>query len=409
MRRLVPSVVPLVPVLLLAACTDIQPTEPTGRRDVVPPPSAQGRLGDPLPGLTAEQLAAFARGKVVFERQFTQAEGLGPTFNANSCVECHGEDDGVTGGTGDEVERHFTRLNADGSCGKLANHGGFIKQEKATQLLRDSTDFTDEPFPSVTHQRGHRITPDLFGFGLIAAIRESDILALEDPNDADGDGISGRAHFVGGVVGRFGRKASATDLDGFNTGAFLFEMGITTHAFPEENSVGRWVIGGDSIPASVDPVAVRELGDNDLDDLNAFVRFLAPPPDTMVLFADENPAGLFRSIGCAKCHTPEFTTAPSAIAALSEKEVRPFSDFLLHDMGPELADICLVNAAPSEFRTEPLMGARFMTRFMHHGQASTISQAISMHGGEAANSRDRFFNELTTAQRNAVIGYINTL
>ncbi|HET7234268.1 MAG TPA: di-heme oxidoredictase family protein [Longimicrobium sp.] len=401
-------------MLLLAACADApQPAEPsTGSRSDLFLPSFNGNLGDPLPGLTDSERLAFARGKAVFQRQFVQGDGLGPIFNASSCSECHGEngeDGGVIGGTGDDLERHFTRLSQDGSCSKLASRGGFVHQDSATFRLTNLTGITTEPFPTVAHDTGTRSTPDLFGFGLVAGIPDAAILALADPNDANNDGISGRVSWVGTAVGRFGRKANDNDLDHFNAGAMLNEIGVTNPQFLAENRIGSDTIGSDSIPANVDPAPEPELGSADLGDLNAFVRFLAPPPTTAVL-SEEQLQGklLFNSMGCTRCHTPEFTTGPSSSAALSYQTVRPFSDFLLHDMGFNLGDICLGNTTNTEFRTEPLMGARFMEVFLHDGRAPNIGHAILQHGGEAQTSRDAFAG-LNTAQRSAVVAYIKTL
>ncbi|MFL5384087.1 MAG: di-heme oxidoredictase family protein [Longimicrobiaceae bacterium] len=414
MHRLVRSIVPLV--LLLGACTDApQPTAPgDARRDESEAP-ANTVTELPLPGLSAADSNAFVRGKYLFQKLFNQAKGLGPTFNARSCAECHGGNDGKFSGTGNRLEFHFTRLNADGSCSTLANHGGFVKQDSATNALKYYTDFDDgEPFPTVPHDTARRITPDLFGSGLIAAIPEAAILAHADPNDADNDGISGRAHMVNGVLGRFGRKAEGTDLDRFNAGALLREMGMTNPEFMVENSVGSWAI--ESLPDSVDPTPPDSLdmGSYDLAALNAFVRFLAPLPSKAPSTPEElEGEDLFTSTGCGKCHTPQAYTTASTFSALNGKTVRPFSDFLLHDMGsqpaPHLGDICLLSASRTEFRTEPLMGARFMSAFMHDGLATSIDQAILQHGGEAAAARNAYSTTLTAAQRQALIAYINTL
>jgi CxxC motif-containing protein (DUF1111 family) len=410
MRRLSRSLAPLVPVLLLAACTDAPQSASSpivGPRSVLEPPA----LGDPLAGLTGAQLQAFTRGKQVFVREFTQLSGLGPIFNVRSCSGCHGgEDGGVVGGADPiDFETHFSRVAADGSCSQLVNRGGFVHQDSATTHLTNLTGITTERFPSVPFDSGFRSTPDLFGFGLIDAIPDAQLLANADPNDADGDGISGRVSYVGTAIGRFGRKANDNDLDHFNAGAMLNEIGITNSVFMAENNIGGLVIGGDSIPASVDPATEPELSGGDLDDLDAFVRFLAPPPARVPSTAEElQGQALFTSAGCTKCHTPEFTTGPNSVAALSGQTVRPFSDFLLHDMGPELADICLGNAVKSEFRTEPLMGARFMEVFLHDGRAHNIGQAIFQHGGEALNARNAYVN-MSGTERLALIAYIKTL
>jgi CxxC motif-containing protein (DUF1111 family) len=408
-RGTIRRIVPLVSLMLLAACADERQPVATaaGPRGSVVPPTYTGQLGDPLPGLTTAETDAFARGQAVFVRLFRKASGVGPIFNARSCTECHGEngeEGGVIGGTGDEIETHFTRVAQDGSCSSLASRGGFVRQNHATTLIPQ---LVREPLPTdIAFDTARRSTPDLFGFGLIDAIPDDSIAAHADPNDLDGDGVSGRVSWVGVHVGRFGRKANDNDLANFNAGAMLNEIGITSPVFPHEGRIGSDTIGSAAYPDSVDPAADPELGGGDLSDLQAFVRFLAPPADTAV--ADAEGSSLFRTTGCAKCHTPEFKTGSMASTALSGKTVRPFSDFLLHDMGSLEADICLRNATNAEFRTEPLMGIRFMPFFMHDGQSFTIDAAIQRHGGEGANARTNF-NNLSPAARAALLAYVGSL
>ena len=414
MRRLVPSILPLVPVLLLAACADAsrQPIAPGDARRVL---SAVGQFGDSLPGISSSDLLLFKRGRYLFQKRFTQTKGLGPTFNDSSCAKCHGEvtdplTDSVIGSvftTANHQDTHFTRLNSDGSCSPLTIYGGFVQQTLSTNWLRQQTAYdSGEALPTVTHQVALRSTPDLFGFGLIAAIPDAAILARADPNDADNDGISGRAHMLGNNVGRFGRKAAGDDLDTFNAAALLHEIGMTNSQFMVENSIGGWAIPtANPDPASVDTTPEPELDNDDLAALNAYIRFLAPPPP--LLPHDSVGESLFASTGCAKCHTQDAYTTVSSIAALNGQSVRPFSDFLLHDMGSP-GDICLVHAGPTEFRTEPLMGARKMRVFMHDGLATSIDQAISQHGGEGDAARTAY-NNLTSDQREKLIDYINTL
>src|SRR5213596_3118211 len=117
---------------------------------------------------------------------------------------------------------------------------------------------------------------------------------------------------------------------------------------------------------------------------------------------------LFSQIGCAACHVPTLRTGPSPIAALSNKQFAAYSDLLLHDMGPDLADICLGLATPAEFRTEPLIALRFATHFLHDGRATTLDQALAQHGGEAAGARDRF-KALSPADSAALIMFLKSL
>lgn len=424
MRHLIPSLTPFASVLLLAACADApQPTASgDARREEVEVLAAGDPPGDSLPWLTPQEAYMFRRGKYLFQKRFNSQAGLGPTFNARSCAQCHGDESeipsGVIGGTGNDVETHFTRLNADSSCSSLALIGGFVRQDSVSRQMRLYTEFTTEPLPTGSHQTALRMTPDLFGIGLISAIPEAAILARHDPNDADGDGISGRAHMVGGLVGRFGRKAAGTGLDHFNARAYLHEMGITnafvhqgSTPFMQENQVGSWVVPAASQDSgSVDIAFEPELATEVLDTVNAFVRFLAPPPSIVPTGGALEGQALFASIGCNKCHTSEEYTTVSSFPSLNARQVRPFSDFLLHEMGPQLApgDICLVHAGRTEFRTEPLMGARFMHAFMHDGLSATVEQAIFRHGGEATSARDAYSN-LPELERQKVLAYINTL
>src|SRR2546422_9805656 len=166
-----------------------------------PKPSKQPKIGEPLIGLTKEQLAQFNQGKMVFQRVFTPEDGLGPLFDGNARAECH--EDPVAGGVGDEVEVHATRFIPPNTCDPLFQEGGPVIQQNATPLLQAHGIQKEEIPPSATSQ-ARRTTPPVFGFGLIDAIPDETILAYEDPNDKDGDGISGRANrAIDGRLGRF--------------------------------------------------------------------------------------------------------------------------------------------------------------------------------------------------------------
>src|SRR5256886_4863971 len=286
----------------------------------------------------------------------------------------------------DENEVHAPAYNAGGDvCDDLARQGGPVIQQHATPALQAALEITQEPFPAGA-TRAFRATPAVFGGGLLDGVPDAEILARADPDERDGDGISGRPNRTAdGRVGRFGRKANFATLREFNSGAFLAEQGITN---PEAATEGT--IGGEPIPAGVDPVADPEIDQATLDQADAFVRFLAAPSPLRGGDNERHGSDLFSQIGCAACHVPTLRTGPSPIAALSNKEFAAYSDLLLHDMGPDLADICLGLATPAEFRTEPLIALRFATHFLHDGRATTLDQALAQHGGEAAGARDRF-------------------
>ena len=359
------------------------------------------QLGDPIAGLGAEERGQFERGRAVFERTFTPETGLGPVFNAIGCGECHEQP--IAGGTGDEVETHVALVRPDKSCDPLAEKGGPVIQAHVTPALKTALGIDAEPAPEGVPQ-AHRTTPDIFGFGLLDAVPEKEILSRADPDDRDHDGISGRPNLdASGRVGRFGRKAQVALLQQFNADALLIEVGVTSPADPNESTVG-----GNPLPGGVDPAADPEIDAQTLADLQAFVRFLAPPQPLAAGPEARRGRGTFRRIGCAACHAPILRTAESPVDALAYKEIAAYTDLLLHDMGPDLADICLGLAEPSEFRTEPLMGLHLRTQFLHDGRAKTIDDAIRMHGGEASRARDRF-QALDPKERVDLMMFLKTL
>lgn len=377
-ERVLPGVAGL---LMVAACA----------REPVP--------GGPLPGLHADELERFEKGRAAFGRVFTPETGLGPLFNANSCAECHEEP--FVGGVGDEVEVHASAVLPDGACDLLLDAGGPVYQQQVTPALREALGITEEPIPDRATARARRSTPDILGFGLLDAIPDAAILARADPDDRNGDGISGRPNrFFDGRLGRFGRKAFLPTLREFNAGAFPIEQGITNPAAPDEGS-----IGGRPIPPGVDPVPEPEITAEEAGLVDDFVRFLAPPAPEGGVFVRLRGRALLARVGCAACHVPRLSTGDHAVAALRHRPIAAYTDLLLHDMGPDLADICFGEATPSEFRTEPLMGLRFSEVFLHDGRAKTIRQAIELHGGEAASARDRF-GLLSEKDRKALLEFL---
>jgi CxxC motif-containing protein (DUF1111 family) len=357
--------------------------------------------GDPVRGLTRDQRDLFDRGRVVFDSVFTPETGLGPLFNSIACGECH--EDPVTGGVGDEVELHASAFRPP-VCDPLVQEGGVVIQQHVTPALKAALGIDSEPFPPSATGRALRTSPVVFGRGLLDLVPDSVILSYADPADRNGDSISGRPnHFFDGRLGRFGRKALVPTLREFNDGAFPIEMSVTNPAVPSEEP-----IGGNPIPAGVDPVPEPEINQEAIDLTDAFVRFLAAPTPLKANSAARRGRELFASVGCTGCHIPMLRTGDSPITALRNKDVAAYTDLLLHDMGPDLADICLTEATPSEFRTEPLIGLRVATQFLHDGRAKTLEQAIQMHGGEGSRARDGFLG-LSETERAALIAFLKTL
>ena len=210
-----------------------------------------------------------------------------------------------------------------------------------------------------------------------------------------------------------GRAASAavhrhTTLEGFIEEAIRLEMGITTPTHPEELDHN-----GVPMPEGIDVVPDPEVGAEELDLLVAYMRFLAPPqtilPEDPASRADiEEGERIFAFMGCDACHTPSFTTSASESPALDRKRFRLYSDLLLHDMGPELADICSPGILASEWKTARLVGLGHRSEFLHNGRAQRLSDAILLHGGEAAASRD-VFRRLTEEARRQVLAFLRSL
>ena len=403
-RRLLRHRLARFPVAFLlagvAAC-DASPSTGPAPRAADPLLSAVVEPGGPLPGVTLQQRALFARGRGVFQTEFTPETGLGPLFNNNACSQCH--EDPVVGGIGEELERHATAFRAP-ACDDLGPQGGPVIQDSVTPALHAALAIEREAVPVQATDSAVRTTPSLLGFGLLEAVPDAKILALADPLDRNGDGISGRPNRTAdGRLGRFGRKAQIATLREFNAGAFVNEMGITSPTEPREQTVA-----GAPLPPGVDLTPDPELSQDAVDATTAFVRLLAPPAPLPRGFVEQRGRLTFILIGCAGCHVPTLVTGFNRVAALNVKIVSAYTDLLLHDMGPGLADICLGHARPAEFRTEPLMGLRFKTSFLHDGRAPTIAAAITLHAGEATRTRNRFL-ALSPLARAALLRFLSGL
>jgi CxxC motif-containing protein (DUF1111 family) len=262
-------------------------------------------------------------------------------------------------------------------------------RSKTTPLLR-ARGVERETAPQGATEIARFLPPFLFGLGLIEAIPDEVIVAGADPDDKDGDGISGRAaRGPDGRLTRFGRKADEATIDDFTRSALFHEMGLTSR------HSDRDLVNGALAPAGTDPAVEPEVDAVIVDLLTDFTRFLAP---TMTIAprskaqADTLEAGrrLFTRSGCAACHTPTMRTGPSDVAAISNKTVQLYSDLLLHDMGPKLANACGFDASPEELRTTPLMGLHHRQFYMHDGRAFDLRDAILEHAGEAQAARDAF-------------------
>lgn len=352
------------------------------------PRSVAGEPGTSLPGLSEAEVGQFRTGLALFNKVFTPEDGLGPAFNENQCSACH-TSPAEGGSAASERITKATRYVGPGQCDLLTSEGGVNVRKQATPLLR-AHGMRREAIPASATEVGELITPFLFGLGLIEAIPEATISSRADPDDADGDGITGRA--VRGPDGRllrFGTKSDVATLEEFVRSALLMEMGLTTRG------AERDLVNGGPPPTGTDPVADPEVDERTVELLTAFTRFLAPTarmPARSRAHADTLAAGeqLFGEAGCTGCHTPSMRTGPSDVPALADKTVHLYSDLLLHDMGPDLVSVCGADASPSEHRTTMLMGLQHRDFYLHDGRTMDLREAILAHGGEAGSARDAF-------------------
>lgn len=386
-------------------------------------------LEGPIEGLSQTQLAAHARGDGEFARVFSPSTGLGPLFVAASCASCH-----VADGRGHPLF-NITRFGRRGSADfdPMTAVGGPQLQNRAI------AGYVAEQVPEGANAIAGFMAPGVSGLGLLEAVDDATILALADPDDRNGDGISGRPSLVdstdfiadiislsslfqgseqerhspidGKYLGRFGKKARAINLLHQTVFAYSQDMGITTDLVPRELLNAQ--TGAQVSDLAADPEATSGI----VDAVVFYLRTLRPPPRRdSASAAVMDGQRLFAGAGCAGCHVPTVRTGYSDIAPLNRVEFHPYTDLLLHDMGPELDDgYTEGNAKSSEWRTAPLWGLGLAEKsqggsafFLHDGRARTIREAIAFHGGEAAASR-KAFNSLSAAEQDRLLAYLRSL
>ena len=357
-------------------------------------PSILTQFGDPLPGLTAEQLNLFLDGRDDFEHVEDVAGGLGPIFNRDSCVACHSSP--VTGGASTINVTRFG-LTVKGKFDSLDSLGGSLLQENAI------TPEAQELVPSIANVVILRNSTPLFGLGLIGAIPDSEIVrnAKAYPNER----IKGRVGWVTDVIsgkrmaGRFGWKAQQATVLGFAADAYRNEMGVTNRYFPTENAPNGDLVRLAKTDFVQDPEDAPATGLADFEKVANFMLFLAAPPVTKPTPVTASGKMLFDVAACSLCHTPTMRTGYNKIAALNNKEVRLYSDLLLHDMGSLGDGIVQETATGRDFRTAPLWGIAQSAPYLHDGRAVTIDEAIKAHDGEGKVSKDRYLKLNKTQQK----------
>jgi CxxC motif-containing protein (DUF1111 family) len=364
--------------------------------------------GDPLPGITPVEFEEFRLGLDDFLEVETSDEGLGPAFNGTSCAVCHSVP--AVGGTS---------AIAEVRAGKRGPRGEFVALDASGESLFHLFSVPGHACQPVIPPDAtiivRRVPIPVFGTGLVEAIPDEAILALEDPVDRNRDGVSGRAAIITDRatgerrVGRFGWKAQHATLLAFGADAYRNEMGITNDLFSQEVAVGisqERMRVCDPIP---DPEDIRDLrtGRRGIDNFASFMKFLAPLGRGSIDDTVRNGERVFGAIGCAACHTPMLTTGPSANPLFNRVPVPLFSDLLLHDIGTG-DGIQQESGAPEEIRTPALWGLRFRRPLLHDGSAATIEDAITRHGGEAALA-SQGYRQGTAEDRAALLAFLRSL
>ena len=370
------------------------------------------KFGEPLSGILPAEFERFRLGLNDFLEVETAEEGLGPAFNAASCAVCHNVP--AIGGVSLVTETRAAYREANGNIRPPRAADG-TELDTLYHLFSTPMHGCQPVIPDEVNIIAHRVPLAVFGAGLVEAIADETLISLEDPDDRNGDGISGRAARVVDVasghrrIGRFGWKAQHATLRTFSGDAYRNEMGITNELFPTEGATGISAAQLRLCDPTPDPEDVpdRRTGLAAIDNFEAFMQFLAPPPRGTIDDAARSGERIFQSIGCASCHVPALETAASRNPVFDRKSVPLFSDLLLHDVGTG-DGIPQASALPNEIRTPALWGLRTRRPLLHDGSAATIEEAIGRHRVEAEAIRRRF-EELDRGQRATLVWFLNSL
>jgi CxxC motif-containing protein (DUF1111 family) len=357
-------------------------------------------------------LRSFNDNRFIFEEVEGVADGLGPTFNAQACRECH--QNIVTGGASQIAEHRTGRLELTQFVESI---GGSLIQSRSTH----PDIFERVPFEDSVSTL--RVSTNTLGAGFIEAIANDTLLRIRDQQPA---AIRGTALMVAVLeannaprVGRFGWKSQHASLESFAADAYLNEMGITTPVLPDENtSLGRFVGFG----TPFDPVQDPEDDGIDVVAFANFMRSTKAPPRGAITTQVRTGEQIFATLGCGGCHVPTIrTAAPRTLInggalrvrdAVGNKIIHPYSDFLLHDIGtgdgipllpgPEFA------STAAQIRTAPLWALRTRNRLMHDGLSFTKEEAITRHAGQATAAKNAFV-ALGATQRAALLAFLDSL
>lgn len=405
----------------------------------------------PFVDLSGYDVGLHDFGDVHFEQSFVTAPamffgGLGPAFNNTSCVSCHHNDGKGVPNAGFSESSLLMRISTDGvdeygSSAPVPGYGTQIQDKSILGKLKEATvniNYTYQTFSfpdgetyelrtpvytltdlhvpiNVPYYLSPRLAPPVFGLGLLENISEMDIVANADISDTDNDGISGKPNYVWDPVqattmlGRFGHKANTATILTQVAAAYNNDMGVTSSIFQNETTHGQ----SQTDLLSDDP----EVPDSILHAVKFYVQTLQVPARRNVTSAEViRGKQLFEQAKCGTCHTPTFRTEVNvAFPAMSNQLIHPYTDLLLHDMGPGLADNRSdFRAEGNEWRTAPLWGVglletvNFPAYYLHDGRARTMVEAVMWHDGEARSSVD-FVKQLSTSDRKALFAFLKSL
>ena len=411
----------------------------------------------PASNLSPENEALFFSGNSWFNQSWviapasaTTRDGLGPLYNAVSCSSCHFKDgrgrafsnDGVSGvlmrisrpgqdADGESIpDPHYGTQLQDHAIGGVMPEGTLeVRWEERPGKYADGTSYSLR-YPTYTVKDWNygepaddllmspRVATSVIGMGLLEAISEEDIEAMADPDDLDGDGISGRINWVPDIVankksiGRFGWKAEQPTVGQQVASAFSGDIGITTPLFPESSCASTQSVCDEQISGG-EP----EIDDRIFHRIEVYSQTIAVPV-RRGWQSEELRRGkkVFQDLGCNSCHRASYTTGEHpTLDELSNQKIWPYTDLLLHDLGPELADNRpSYSANGREWRTAPLWGLGLVrtvnkhNHLMHDGRARGFAEAILWHGGEAEDSRAKFV-QLDAEDRRKLLQFLGSL
>jgi CxxC motif-containing protein (DUF1111 family) len=364
-------------------------------------------LDGPVEGLTSNEQAQHMRGDAAFGNVFTTSNGLGPIFVATSCASCH---------AGDGKGHPFTSLTR---FGQIDTNGNQFLLQGGPQLQNHAIPGYEPEVLPAGATSSKFLPPAVAGLGFLDAVSDADIMAMADPTDVNADGISGVANWItvpsymtlrpgtiiqnNRCIGRFGMKAGAYNLLMQTVNAYNQDMGVNSVYSPYDTHSGL----------EVDP----EVFTSTLNDVVFYLATLKAPiqrnqNDVDVIAGKQ----VFLSIGCENCHKQQLQTGNYPIAAIANKTFFPYTDMLLHDMGPGLNDGYTEGfALTSEWRTMALWGLGLAKNsqggqyyLMHDGRAHSIEEAILLHGGEALNAKNAY-DVLTTTDKQNLLKFLESL